>query len=44
MRMAARTFKVADFWHFKTIAAAKRSGKFPQRLTKELLSTSRCTL
>jgi hypothetical protein len=35
MRMAARAFEVADFWHVKTIAAAKRSGKFPPRVMKD---------
>jgi hypothetical protein len=34
MRMAARAFQVADFWHPKTIAAAKRSGKFLPKLQK----------
>jgi len=34
MRVAARTFQVADFWHVQTIAAAKFSGKFPRKLRK----------
>ncbi len=42
--MAARTFKVADFRHVKTIAAAKRSGKFLRQVVKGLLSASRGTL
>jgi hypothetical protein len=42
--MATRTFKVADFRHVKTIAAAKRSGKFLQQVVKGLLSASRGTL
>jgi hypothetical protein len=45
MRVATRAFKVVDFWHFKTIAAAKSSGKFhpklrKTRVVKELLSAS----
>src|ERR1700741_2381283 len=34
VRMAARAFQVADFWHVQTIAAAKISGKFPRKPRK----------